>query len=1443
MQWGAPYFFILLLAAIPLILFLHSLRTKGKSVRTTTLFLLERILEEQPLGKRLGWLLKNNLLLLLQIIAALLLITALADPSLLGYGQQLGDTVVVVDTSASMKSKGPSGSRFEAARQALLSLIDAKPSDQRMMVIEAGPIPRVLLPFTSERGKIEALARGLKPTDAPAKVKEAVLFAHSFLRRGSSDQVVVFSDGVFEGIEDLPWHSSSLRWVKVEGGKDNVGILGFEFRRIPASASEYEIMIRVQNFTDRTVRAPLILMVGAKRLVSEVVEIEAGSSRVLIYPYGGPLQGRATALLVIKDDFPTDNHAFLVLSRTPHLHVLYVGKGNFFLEQLFRSFPEVRLTRTPSLDQGSFAENILPYDVIVLDGIAPPPHMEGNFILINTVGGNVPLRAEGKVLRPRPVPWSETHPLGRGLRLDDLYIKEALKLVPLGEGITLARSRETVLIYAFESERLKALVFGFDLLESDLPFRVSFPLLFSNAFSWFRPQRAEFPTVQVQAGAPQTLHLKQVSNLVEIMTPSRSEERLVTSSRTPTFANTLEVGFYAFKAGAQEGQFAVNLFSEAESHIRPSFSIPEGNGKLKGVIERDRTRWQLWPILLLVIFVLLALEAILFYQGGGTLRGLLFRLPALFAVLAALVNPSFYQADSALDVVLVVDHSRSVGQEGRKQSLLVLDIAKRFKGPKTRVGLLSFARQPVWEFPPRADFSLADFSPPEERGQTDIAAALHAAHSQLGEGREGRILLISDGNENLGEVWRLVPLLRSHGVQVWVLPVGFFQGKNEIYVKDLVLPHWVDSAETFEVRGAIESLREATARVQLLRDGVIRRETTVSLSPGTNWVRFKEVLRERGNHTLELLVNSAEDTLPENNLLQGVVQVKGPPRVLYLHSSEESPRFMARVLEVQGYEVDEAPVAQRPLTLSEVSAYDLLILDNLPAYILSQAKMEVIERYVRDLGGGLIVLGGPKSYGAGGYYRTPLERVLPVEMKPPVRLEFPQVTLLFVLDKSGSMGEGPEGATKLDLAKAAAIASAELLNPSDQVGLLAFDAEWEWVVPFTPVDEIQWISGSIASLQADGGTDLYKAMVEAQRSFSGKETAVKHILVLSDGLTDKNDFRILVDQLASQGITVSTVSVGGDADRVLLAEMARRGKGRGYATVDPMTIPQIFTTETLLISQDLLVEKAVQPKIVLGGGPMTGLSPDAVPPIGGYVLTHPKALSKVLMRAGKDPLLVSWRYGLGRVVAYTSDLTSRWGKDWVRWKDFPRWTSQIARSVVRRVSQHRVQTEFSQDGVEVKTTVDVFSTGGNFVNKLKPRGIMTGPDKMRQERTFRQVAPGRYVTRFLVPKSGTYFMTFYEPEEDNQTSTVVTTVPYVSPYSKEYRDVRPNTTLLSNLAEKTGGEVLQQGNFNEDLKKLFTPQKGRSRSSLETWWILALLGLSLFLADLALRRFHNRRVA
>ncbi len=1429
MTWGFPSALFLLFAAVPAIVVLHSLRPRGVRVGTTTLFIWERVLKERQMGQWLGRLLKKNLALLLQLLAAVALIAALADPRVAWLGGRAGDTIVVLDQSASMKAKGRSGARFDDARAELLKLIAALPSGGGMMIIGAGPRPEILSTWSDDAARLRAVARSARATDAAAPVKDAVFFAHSFLKRAGGDRIVIVSDGAFEGAEDLPWSSGHLALVRVGAGGENVGITGFELRRLPGEPDRHEAMVAVRNFTSHPIAAPLAVT-GEKIWARQTIEIGAGESRVFTYAHAGALPDRLEAQLEIADDFATDNRAYLALKSAAPLRALYVGRGNPYLDRLFRSLPYLQVTHA----ERAIAETFRQYDAVILDGVASPELGDGNFVLINAAPK--PFEARGKIARPRIVPASVHHAVADGVGLSDVSVKEALRLVPASGASVLAEAPEGPLIFAVERPRLKALVIAFDLLASDLPWRVAFPVLFSNVFEWFRPRGAEFPAARVEAGKPYAIRLAAADDRVEVTSPSGARETLRAAANPLPFSDTLEAGFYTYKAPSGAGQFAVNLLSEAESDIRPRVgSIAAGRAPADIGVDVERGL-SFWPLLLLFALTALAAEAWLVLRGGAAFYPLALRVAAGGAVLLALWNPKIFHAAQALDVVLAVDASRSVGQEAREKAMEVLQQVRRLKGADTRAGLLFFGRQPSWEFFPRPDPPLADYSPEVGREETDIEAALVAPAAQIGAGREGKILLISDGNQTRGEASRALPLLRARGIAVSALPVSLAGGKNEVYVGDLLAPQQAESGATFEIKGSIESLAAADARVKLLRDGVIRREETLALKPGSNWVAFKEALAEPGAHAYELWVESAADTLAENNRLQAIVDIKGPPRALYIHSSADGRRPFAAALAAQGYGVVEAAPERSPLALGDIASFDLVVLDNVPAYRLTQAKMETIETYVRDLGGGLVVVGGPQSYGAGGYYRTPLERVLPVEMRPPTRIEMPHVALLFVLDKSGSMASGPEGATKLDLAKSAALAAADLLNPRDQVGILAFDAGWNWLLPFRAVGRGEWISDRLAEVQSDGGTDMYKAMVEAERALAAKEASIKHVLVLSDGLTDKADFAALVGKMAREGITVSTVAIGADADLSLMASIARDGKGRGYAAVDAQTVPQIFTTETLLVSRDLLVEKTVRPKINAALGALKGIAPERLPPLLGYVLTHPKPESELLMQAGDDPLLVSWRFGLGKVVAFTSDLTGRWGREWIAWRDFPQWAGQLGRSAQRAPAAGRVRAEFRADGEGVRAVVDLLLPNGNFADGLSLKGNVTASGRPTTMASFRQTAPGRYEARLNANQRGAYLLTLHE-EKGGSAPAAVATVPFVLPYPREYHELKPNLPLLSRLAEETGGEMLRGDQLEPALKRLLTPHPAKATAARAIWQPLAGFGLFLFLADLAARRW------
>ena len=460
MFWRLPSVLLLLAGAIPLILFLHSLKPRGVQLRTTTFFLWERVLREQPLGTRLGWLVRKNLLLMLQILAATALVAALADPWLRYFGSTSGNVVVVIDLSASMKAQERGTSRFDAARRQWLTLIDGLGSTQKMMVIGAGTQPRLLIPFTSDPRRLRELARGLEATDAPGRMKDAILFAHAFLKRGSSDRIVVISDGAFAGAEEFVKAGDQLRFVKVAGGVDNLAIVGLEMRRHPDRPAPAEIMVHIKNFTGKTLRSPLTLTLEGKTLAHQEIELDAHDRRVLIFPYDGSPQGRLVARLEINDDFATDNHAYLALTDRAPLRLLYVGPGNPYLSRLLGLLSHVQVTSAPHWE-AELTQGKEPFDVVIFDRVAAPALTRGNFILIHTIAPNLPLELTGKIHNPRVLSPAANHPLTEGLNLGDLTIHEAMRVALKGEGTVLARASASPLLYALNRDGTSRAVSGF----------------------------------------------------------------------------------------------------------------------------------------------------------------------------------------------------------------------------------------------------------------------------------------------------------------------------------------------------------------------------------------------------------------------------------------------------------------------------------------------------------------------------------------------------------------------------------------------------------------------------------------------------------------------------------------------------------------------------------------------------------------------------------------------------------------------------------------------------------------------------------------------------------------------------------------------------------------------------------------------------------------------
>jgi uncharacterized membrane protein len=428
-----------------------------------------------------------------------------------------------------------------------------------------------------------------------------------------------------------------------------------------------------------------------------------------------------------------------------------------------------------------------------------------------------------------------------------------------------------------------------------------------------------------------------------------------------------------------------------------------------------------------------------------------------------------------------------------------------------------------------------------------------------------------------------------------------------------------------------------------------------------------------------------------------------------------------------------------PNSLHELADYELVVLENVAGFDLSVSKMALLDEYVRDTGGGLISLGGDRSYSAGGYFDTPIERALPVAMDVRTDVRIPSAAVIILVDKSGSM----QAAEKLPIAKAAALSAVDVLNPLDRVGVLAFDDEFHWTVAPTDAGNRRQIVERLRPLTSGGSTRLFPALVEAYRAMTQIDAKIKHLIVLSDGLTNSGDnFPELSQQIIDDGITVSTVALGHDSDQTLMQTLALDGGGRYYHTEDPQNVPRIFTSETLIVTRNLTVEATTPVRVTESSQWLQDFDPATLPPVLGFQRTYAKPGAEVWLSTPDDePLLAGWRYGLGKSVAFMSDFSGRWGREWVQWPDFSRFVAQLFRWSARKHDASNLSARFEWRGRRGELVVDALDAQDRFINGLTLQASISGGRDDRREVDLEQTGPGRYRAQFSVAQTGRYYFT------------------------------------------------------------------------------------------------------
>lgn len=583
------------------------------------------------------------------------------------------------------------------------------------------------------------------------------------------------------------------------------------------------------------------------------------------------------------------------------------------------------------------------------------------------------------------------------------------------------------------------------------------------------------------------------------------------------------------------------------------------------------------------------------------------------------------------------------------------------------------------------------------RRDTRMAEALRAARLAFPSGKLRRLVLYSDGIPTRAPVENELRLLEKEGIEVRFERLRRVQVPEASVAEVTPSSTKIYSGERLRIKTRLTANVPMKARLRLLNRGVVFQEQEVTLdSAADNRFAFDVVVGTDDDPLWQVELVPEQDRFPANNQMGCQVDIVGQARVLVLHRSPRKMRHFRKAMETQGFSIDVRTPIGLPSTLDGLLGFDAVVLADIPATEIPERAMRNLRRYVSEFGGGLLMLGSENSFGLGGYYKTPVEEVLPITSRYEKEKETPSMAMALVIDKSGSMSGVP-----IELARQAAKATVELLGPRDKICVIGFDSQPFIASELAPATDVGRIQDAIDSIRAGGGTSMYPAMAEGQRMLAAAGTRIRHMILLTDGQSTPGDFEGISEDMAASGITVSSVAMGGGAARDLLRRIAEIGNGRYYETMDPSTVPQIFTKETMEVSRSAIKEEPFVPVAINTLGFLGGIDFDNTPYLLGYVMTRLKPAALLhLITPGGEPLLASGQYGLGTGMAFTSDATELWGAEWIEWEGYDAFWAQVLRRCVRKDRGAGIAARIVEEPDGLRLLVNRKDTALRPVNKV-----------------------------------------------------------------------------------------------------------------------------------------------
>ena len=817
----------------------------------------------------------------------------------------------------------------------------------------------------------------------------------------------------------------------------------------------------------------------------------------------------------------------------------------------------------------------------------------------------------------------------------------------------------------------------------------------------------------------------------------------------------------------------------------------------------------------------------------------------VLSLVFALAQPMFVRRGEALTTAFVLDRSRSIPapllQRARDFAKTLVTNKKR---AEDRVAAVTVGREAEISAQPDARSIIADEEHSGDRDATNLAGGIRQALSILPPDTAKRIVILSDGNENIGNALAEADVAKSNGIPIDVVPIEY-ESPNEVVFESIKAPPRARPGQTAELRLLLRSQRAAKGTVFLKEGGrpvdldpdAPGAGLAVDLEAGPRTITVPYPLEGAGTRRFEAVFEPADqtqDAILENNRAMAVTFVDGSGRVLVVDPTNGSDtRSFVDALAKTSIE----PVVVAPDALTQggdfLSGFDAIVLANVPRWSIDGETDRLLKAYVHDLGGGLLMLGGDQSFGAGGWIDSDTASVLPVKLDPPATRQMVRGGLVLIVH-SCEMPQGNYWAQQVS------IAAIEALTRLDLIGIITLVSGPEWALPLQEAGDKSKAIAAARSMVVGDMFDFDSSVSMAEKALSESKAGQRHIIIISDGDPAPPSAATLARVKAAK-ITISTVMVSGHGtqqDYVNMKFAAEETGGRFYEVTNPKELPKIFTKEAAVVSRSLIVEGEFAPQIAPStSGPLRGVT--GVPGLSGYILTVPReGLAQVQItnktEEGVDPVFAWWNHGLGRSVIFASDTGARWTKQWTSWGEYRAFWEQTVRWLLRPAVPANAQVRTRVEGETAIVELEATGASGGFATNLDPEATSVGPTGAVAPLVVVQTGPGRWRSEFPVAEAGAYLVNFsLGKSDDGRRSSVQASVNV--PYPKEFRTVRDNRALLEQIADKTGGRVLSlasaQGVDGFLREGLPIPESAR-----RIWDLMAIAAAVLFLLDVAVRR-------